>query len=74
MKDYSLYEMMDMPDPNFPIKVYHVTYKKLRELFKRHWHEHIELLYFIEGQAIIECNLRPIKVIPGDINYYYKQQ
>lgn len=67
MKDYSLYEVMNMPDPNFPIKVYDIQSSKDGSLFPTHWHEHIELLYFVTGKAVVECSQKAYKAAPGDL-------
>jgi AraC-like DNA-binding protein len=67
MKDYSLYEIMDMPHPDFPIKIHKISSSTPDLLFPSHWHEHLELLYFIKGKALIECNQQPFEVSPGDL-------
>ncbi|MDX5750490.1 AraC family transcriptional regulator [Clostridioides difficile] len=35
--------------------------------FKRHWHEHLQIYYFIDGIAYLECGLDNFKVVPGNI-------
>ena len=32
-----------------------------------HWHEEIEILYFIKGESSISCNLNELKVKKGDV-------
>jgi len=63
-----LREPMDMPNPQFPIKI---GLSKVKQeglgLFHHHWHEHLEFLYFTSGEAIIECNSVPYKVKSGDL-------
>ena len=56
MNDYLLYEKAYIPDSNFPIRIGKTSINHSNEIFKRHWHEQIELLYFVEGEAEIECN------------------
>lgn len=64
----SLREPMSMPNPSFPIKVYHLHYYNNGEiLFPHHWHEHIEMLYFTHGEALIECGSTPLHVKSGDL-------
>ncbi|MDP4098334.1 AraC family transcriptional regulator [Paenibacillus sp. P96] len=63
-----LREPMDMPDRYFPIKLH--TCRAGGEgstLFPHHWHEHMELLYFESGEAVIECNSMPYEVHGGDL-------
>ncbi|MFC0212495.1 helix-turn-helix domain-containing protein [Paenibacillus chartarius] len=68
MKPPALLEPMTMPDHAFPVKVgpcraseYGIT------LFANHWHRHIELLYFVSGRAVVECNGVPVTAGPGDM-------
>ncbi|WP_442956414.1 helix-turn-helix domain-containing protein [Paenibacillus sp. YIM B09110] len=64
----SLREPMDMPNPHFPIKVHRTTFNENGEtLFSSHWHEHLEFLYFVSGEAIIECGGTAIHAAEGDL-------
>lgn len=65
--DYSIYEFMDMPDPNFPIKVAKCEVKGLCNGFQSHWHEHIEILYLVHGNASITCGTKTGGAVCGDI-------
>lgn len=66
--DYALFERMPMPDYDFPIKCTCTQRNDINGLlFSNHWHPHLELLYFVEGNAIIECNSEPIRTKPGDL-------
>lgn len=70
MKDFSLYEDVEMPDKDFPIRVFLCELNALSNAanhFEPHWHEEIELLYFLEGEAQIACNAALISVKPGDL-------
>lgn len=61
-------EPMDMPDPYFPIKIHRTPFNEYGAiLFHHHWHEHIEFLFFIEGEAMIECNSEQMHVKAGDL-------
>ncbi|MFC5471380.1 AraC family transcriptional regulator [Cohnella suwonensis] len=66
----ALREHMPMPDPSFPIKV-HPRHTGRMEvgatLFPHHWHEHLEVLYFVSGQATIECGSLPLDFRAGEI-------
>lgn len=64
----SLHEEMPMPDYSFPIKCAPCHGVKVGDyVFNNHWHHHIELLYFISGKAIVECNSEPIYAQKGDL-------
>ncbi|MEF2245949.1 MULTISPECIES: AraC family transcriptional regulator [unclassified Paenibacillus] len=64
----SLRETMNMPNPNFPIKVHRINYEQYgKVVFPHHWHEHIEILYVVEGVANFECGSKPIIAKAGDI-------
>lgn len=70
MLDYDkhLQEPMDMPDPEFPIKVH--TQRFHQEgvmLFPHHWHEHLEFIFIESGEAVFECGRTPINVRVGDL-------
>lgn len=68
MKPKALLEPMTMPEPYFPVKV---NYCRAHEygvtLFANHWHKHIELLYFVSGKALIECNGVSVPAEAGDL-------
>jgi len=67
-QDYSLREPMPMPDYSFPIKGNHCFGHAIGSyVFRNHWHSHIELLYFIRGEAVIECNSKPFYAQKGDL-------
>lgn len=70
MKEHyeSLREPMDMPNPHFPIKVHRTAYDENGKLlFAPHWHEHLEFLYIVSGEASIECGGTSIHAIEGDL-------
>ncbi len=67
-KRQSLREPMDMPDPFFPIKVHHTRFQERGHvLFPHHWHPHLEFIYVVEGEAMIECGSTPIHVHAGEL-------
>lgn len=65
--DYSIYEFMDMPDPNFPIKVGRCEVRGKGNGFQSHWHEHIELLYLTDGDAMVTCGAKTSYAACGDL-------
>jgi AraC-like DNA-binding protein/mannose-6-phosphate isomerase-like protein (cupin superfamily) len=63
-----LREPMDMPDPHFPIKVNRCSSDRHGQVvFSHHWHEHLEFLYFVSGEATIECGSTVINAKAGDL-------
>lgn len=67
-KPLSLREPMDMPDPHFPIKIHQCRFDRNGvTAFPLHWHEHLEFLFFVEGQARITCNSSAFDAGPGDL-------
>jgi AraC-like DNA-binding protein len=67
-KPASLREPMDMPNPHFPIKVHRCTADWHGQIiFPHHWHEHLEFLYFVAGEASIECGSSTITAKAGDL-------
>ncbi|NSW91845.1 MAG: AraC family transcriptional regulator [Firmicutes bacterium] len=68
MKDDSLREFVDIPDKSFPVKIFsrHID-EDPGIIFDSHWHDKIEFLYFSQGEAVIECNKKPINAKPGDM-------
>lgn len=68
LRDAALREPMDMPDPQFPLKLHYCeSTEKGQVLFHPHFHEHMEILYFAKGEAIIECNSEQTQVKEGDL-------
>jgi AraC-like DNA-binding protein/mannose-6-phosphate isomerase-like protein (cupin superfamily) len=67
-KTSTLHENMDMPDPDFPVKLHDLMFfKKGEEAFPVHWHEENEFIYISTGSAAFECNLKPMIVNAGDL-------
>jgi len=67
MRDYSLYEKAYLPDPGFPVRIFCNHEEDSTSGIYTHWHEQIELLYFVKGNAVVECNSVPIEVKSGDL-------
>ncbi len=64
-----LYEKMEHMDHNLPVIFHrdHLYHSQNPSCFPTHWHEKIELLYFINGEAIIKCNALEISAKTGDL-------
>lgn len=64
----SLREPMDMPDPQFPIKLHRIGFSQQGGvLFPHHWHRHLEFLFFVKGEALIECGSASMSASAGDL-------
>jgi AraC-like DNA-binding protein/mannose-6-phosphate isomerase-like protein (cupin superfamily) len=66
MKDASMYEKAGINN-QFPIQLVKNESSENIQVFSNHWHEQMEILYFVTGSAIIECNSIPYKVSAGDL-------
>lgn len=63
----SIYESHSHKDPNFPIIFHCDTLDAKCDYFVMHYHENIELLYFIEGTGIVTYGVEQIEVKQGDV-------
>jgi len=63
MKDIKLYEKVPLLENNFPVKFMEFTNT---EYLPPHWHEHIELLYFLSGKCRFTCNGKAFSVRAND--------
>jgi len=67
-KPIALLEPMDMPDPDFPIKVNYCRASEYGEIvFPTHWHKHLEILFIQSGTVSVECNSVPFTAQKGDL-------
>jgi AraC-like DNA-binding protein len=61
------YEQMPMPDRGFLFKLNEPGLMTQPVLFENHWHESMELIYMISGEARFQCNSRSVHGRPGDL-------
>lgn len=54
-------------NPDFPVKIQRHEYQELGHIFASHWHEHFQILYCEQGEALVYCNSQPIQVRSGEI-------
>lgn len=68
-KDYSLYEKIDSMDQSLPVIFHrdHLTNRPGNNYIGCHWHEKIEFLFFLKGEAIIQCNSTSMNVKENDL-------
>jgi AraC-like DNA-binding protein/mannose-6-phosphate isomerase-like protein (cupin superfamily) len=55
-----------LPDQTFPINIFR-NQAKDHNVLTLHWHEHLELIYIIEGDAIFDIGSQSFSVTTGDI-------
>lgn len=61
------YENVDMPDKTFPIRISMNSSDNHRIFVHPHWHEEIEILYMVTGDAIQQINENVFRLVPGDL-------
>ncbi len=64
MITFTDYETVPPIENNFPVKVR--TFSS-DGILRPHWHEHIELLYFLGGEGDVTCNDATYRVKQGDL-------
>lgn len=67
MHDINLYEKKIINDEEFPVQMFQNQIRKPGVYFTPHWHEHIEIHYFMEGRGVIKCNQKPFEVKEGSL-------
>lgn len=66
MKDI-FYENHSYEDTELPFIFHFETARNHQPYYPMHWHENIELLYFVEGEGIVTCNGEQIKARKGEL-------
>lgn len=61
------YLVPNIQDKRFPIYYDNQKYRNYDEIFRAHWHEHIEFIFMTEGFLKIICNGNSYTVHPGDV-------
>lgn len=67
MKNKENYYCEDMPDRNFSVDIGLSKIWELGTNFKEHWHEHLQVFYFINGKGFLRCNTKSFNIIQGDV-------
>lgn len=67
MEDSRTYFYKKMPNTNFCVDIFLKDDIKCGENFKTHWHEHLQLYYFVGGRAILECGSNRFEVSPDNV-------
>ncbi|MBP7175690.1 MAG: helix-turn-helix transcriptional regulator [Thermoclostridium sp.] len=67
MDKQPFYETPCMQEDLFPFSISKRVINRCGPAFSTHWHEHIEFLYILDGEGIIECNAIPYHVAKSDL-------
>jgi AraC family transcriptional activator of pobA len=66
MAHENLKENTWLPDRTFPINIFH-NQPNEHNVLSLHWHEHLELIYMVEGEAVFDIGNQTFSVTAGDI-------
>ena len=66
LKD-KFYEHMVLTNAELPIRIFRVDAWRPAELFASHWHEQVELHYFVAGSGVVRCGGEAILAGQGDM-------
>lgn len=67
MHEINLYEKKIIQDKEFPVQIFENNIREIRPIFVEHWHEHIEMHYIINGEAVFYRNHIPTHVKQGNL-------
>ncbi len=67
MKRNAAYYCKRMPDEHFGVDIFLKSSLKRGEKLEAHWHEHLQLYYFIAGRAFLRCGSKQFQVGPGHV-------
>lgn len=62
----AIYEYIKCDDHDFPVQ-YHLDKIKHNKTVSLHWHENIELLYCISGEATVHCDTKKCQMTEGSL-------
>lgn len=66
MSHVNLKENTRLLDRTFPINVF-LNYSDHNNVLYLHWHEHLEIIYMIKGEAIFTIGNQSYEALPGDV-------
>ena len=67
MKDSKTYFYKKMPDESFNFEIFLKDDIKKGGSFKRHWHEHMQVYYIVDGKAMFECGNHSFEAGVGNV-------
>ncbi len=65
MENY-IYETHDIENPLLPF-IFHSAFQVVQHHCPPNWHENLELLYCLSGEAQIQCGAENVRFFPGDM-------
>lgn len=67
MPNLDLYERKVLDDEELPVQLAVNRHAACGEIFRSHWHEHIEMHYVLEGAAVFHIDQERYEAQPGDL-------
>lgn len=67
MQEINLYEKKIIADREFPVQIFENKIRQVGTYCFEHWHEHIEMHFVLEGNAILYCNHKPVAMQEGNL-------
>lgn len=67
MKDMNNYYYKDMPNQNFGVDIILSKIFKSGSRLEEHWHEHLQVFYFIDGEGFLGCSKKCFTVLKGNV-------
>lgn len=67
MPNLELYEKKVLSDGELPVQLEHNRHTECGEIFGSHWHEHIEMHYILQGDAVFHIDQELYQVQRGDL-------
>jgi len=67
VNEKTLRKYTDLPTEGLPLEIVRKHGIVSGPMFDRHWHDHLQCMYFQKGHTTMHCHTGEIKIRPGDI-------
>ena len=67
MQELQLYEKKIIADSEFPVQIFENNIREVCTYCYEHWHEHIEMHFVLDGEAVLYCNHKPVHMHEGNL-------
>lgn len=67
MEKMKNYYYKDMPNKNFGVDIILAKNFEIGSRLEEHWHEHLQIFYFIDGKGLLRCNKKCFTVFKENI-------